>query len=234
MNVLVVAAHPDDEVLGCGATIAKHVFAGDEVRVVIMAEGVTSRDRKRDRASRKGELESLAKAASRANDILGTESLDLHDLPDNRLDSVDLLDIIQVVEMYIEKYKPRLVYTHYGSDLNIDHAIVNRAVVTACRPFPEHTVKGLLFFEVPSSTDWQVPGSTTMFSPDWFVEVTATLEKKIKALEAYGSEIRPWPHPRSSRAVENLALYRGSSAGLEAAEAFMLGRFIYDVMGGEG
>lgn len=234
MNVLVVAAHPDDEVLGCGATIAKHVLAGDEVRVVIMAEGVTSRDKKRDRASRIGELESLAKAASRANEILGSESLDLHDLPDNRLDSGDLLDIIQVVEKYIDKYKPKLVYTHHGSDLNIDHVMVHRAVVTACRPYPGQIVRGLLFFEVPSSTDWQVAGSKTMFSPDWFVEITSTLEKKIKALEAYGSEIRPWPHPRSSRAVENLARYRGSSSGLEAAEAFVLGRFIYELAGGEG
>jgi len=228
MNVLVVAAHPDDEVLGCGATIAKHVLAGDEIRVVIMAEGVTSRDKKRDRTSRKWELESLAKAASRANEILGTESLDLHDLPDNRLDTVDMLDIVQVVEMYMKKYEPELIYTHHGSDLNIDHTIVHNAVVTACRPFPAQTVRGLLFFEVSSSTDWQVPDLKNMFSPNWFVEATATLEKKIKALEAYGSEMHPWPHSRSLKAVENLARYRGSSVGLEAAEAFVLGRLIYD------
>lgn len=226
MNVLVVAAHPDDEVLGCGATIAKHVLAGDEVRVVIIAEGITSRDEERDTVRRKEELERLSREANHAKEILGTSSLDLNNLPDNRLDSVDLLDIVQTIEMYLEKYRPEVIYTHHASDLNIDHAVVHRAVVTACRPYPGQAVKRLLFFEVPSSTDWQVQSPDNVFTPNWFVDVSATLEKKIMALEAYGSEIRSWPHPRSSKAVESLARYRGSSVGLEAAEAFVLGRFV--------
>lgn len=223
-TILVIAAHPDDEVLGCGATIAKHVQLGDKVHVVILAEGATSRDERRDRSQRSTELSQLAEAAHRAKEILGVASLTLHDFPDNRMDSVDLLDIVKIVESSMEKVSPDIVYTHHAGDMNIDHRCTHEAVVTACRPHPQQSVSTLLFFEVPSSTEWQLPGSGQPFIPNWFVDISDTLAKKLKALEAYESEMRPWPHSRSYKAVEALARWRGASVGVEAAETFLVGR----------
>ena len=225
-QVLVIAAHPDDEVLGCGATIARHTQQGDSVHVVLLAEGATSRDKHRDRAQRSNELSKLASAAHRAKDILGCASLALHDFPDNRMDAVDRLDVIKVIEQHIEAFKPEIVYTHHAGDVNIDHRIIHEAVVTACRPIPSHPVRTLLFFEVLSSTEWLVPGSAPAFAPDWFVDVSATLDIKLKACTAYEAEMRPWPHARSLDAVTHLARWRGATIGVEAAEAFVLGRRI--------
>lgn len=225
-TVLVVAAHPDDEVLGCGATIAKHVKAGDKVHVVILAEGMTSRDNERNRQQRNMELSELAKAAHTANDILGVHSLSLLDLPDNRMDSIDLLDIVKVLEDSILTFNPDILYTHHAGDVNIDHRRTHEAVITATRPQPGQTVKTLLFFEVQSSSEWQPPGSALAFAPNWFVDVTSTVELKMKALTAYKMEMREWPHARSCEAVEHLARWRGATVGCEAAEAFVLGRMI--------
>lgn len=223
-SILVVAAHPDDEVLGCGATIAKHALNGDAVHIVILAEGVTSRDDYRDPERRSAELAELSKAASEVQDILGANSLILHDFADNRMDSFDRLDIIKVIERHVREYSPEIIYTHHSGDLNIDHRIVHEAVITASRPSSGCHVETILFFEVPSNTEWQMPGSAQPFVPNWFVNVEATLEKKFLALEAYRSEVRPWPHPRSAEAVTHLARWRGASIGMEAAEAFILGR----------
>jgi LmbE family N-acetylglucosaminyl deacetylase len=226
-SILVVAAHPDDEILGCGGTIAKHVQAGDEVHVVIMAEGLTSRASSRSRDHMKSDLESLAQCARDANAILGSHSVTLHDFPDNRLDSVDLLDLIKTVETHIEKHRPSIVYTHHKGDLNIDHRLVHEAVVTACRPLPLSCVSDLLFFEIPSSTEWQTASTTVDgFFPNWFIEIRDTLPLKTKALSLYHSELRPWPHPRSTKGVELLAAWRGTCVGIEAAEAFMVGRVL--------
>lgn len=225
-TVLVLAAHPDDEVLGCGAAIAKHVQAGDEVHVVIMAEGVTSRDTRRDREKISPKLDDLAKQAREASAILGVSRLTLHDFPDNRMDSLDLLDIVKVVEGFVSDIAPSRIYTHHAWDVNVDHCRIHQAVVTACRPIPGQAVKTLLFFEVASSTEWQPPMSGFSFSPNWYVDVSHTLENKLAALKAYHAEMRDWPHARSVRAVESLARWRGASIGVEAAEAFMLGRAI--------
>lgn len=225
-KILVIAAHPDDEVLGCGATIARHAKSGDEVHVVILAEGVTSRDDRRDPKGRKSELSELSKASHSANEILGVKSLSLHDFPDNRMDSLDRLDVIKVVERFIEKYRPETVYTHHAGDVNIDHKVIHEAVVTVCRPTPSQPVKTILFFEIPSSTEWQTPGSAACFMPNWFVDVSSTMDAKLQALKAYSSEMRPWPHVRSVEAVTHLAKWRGASIGTEAAEAFVLGRNI--------
>ena len=223
-NVLVVAAHPDDEVLGCGATISRHTKAGDSVHVIILAEGATSRDEQRDRSRRNGELSDLAQAAQIARGILGAKTLHLHDFPDNRMDSVDLLDIVKVVESYVSRYQPEIVYTHHAGDVNVDHRRTHDAVVTACRPIPGQVVGTLLCFEVASSTEWQPPGSAPVFAPNWFVDATRTLPDKIKALAAYRSEMRDWPHPRSLEGVEMLARWRGATVGFEAAEAFVVAR----------
>lgn len=225
-TVLVIAAHPDDEVLGCGATIARHAGAGDQVHIVILAEGATSRDATRDAQGRAGELSELAGAAQRAREILGAKSLVLHGFPDNRMDSLDLLDIVKVVEKEIQRVQPEVVYTHHAGDVNVDHRCIHQAVVTACRPQPGHCVRTLLFFEIASSSEWQVPGAAPPFLPDWFVAVPDTLALKLQALQAYASELRPWPHPRSLEACEHLARWRGCSVGVEAAEAFVVGRHL--------
>jgi len=225
-TVLVIAAHPDDEVLGCGGTMAKHAMSGDVVYSVILAEGMTSRDPSRDRVKHADALTRLGEAARKANEILGVAALELIDFPDNRMDSVDRLDITKKVEACIEKYKPDIVYTHHVGDVNIDHRCIHDAVVTACRPLPGKHVTTVLFFEVASSTEWQPPGSAPSFAPNWFVDVSETLETKLKALEAYEIEMREWPHPRSLRAVSHLAHWRGATIGVEAAEAFVLGRHI--------
>jgi len=223
-KVLVIAAHPDDEILGCGGTIAKHIQKGDTVNVSILAEGATSRDNSRDSEKRKLELSQLAQAAYKAGEILGISSLSLHNLPDNRLDSCDLLDITKIIESEISKYKPEIIYTHHSGDLNIDHQRVHQSVVTAARPLPESHVKTLLFFETPSSTEWQTFGSALPFMPNWFNDISETLVLKLKALEAYESEMRSYPHPRSIEAVEYLARWRGATVGVKAAEGFILGR----------
>lgn len=225
-TVLVIAAHPDDEILGCGASMACHALRGDDVHVLILAEGATSRDLSRDRGKCSGELAGLAIAARKAGEIVGARSVTLHDFPDNRMDSLDLLDIVKVVESHIDKIRPTIVYTHHSGDVNVDHLQTHRAVVTACRPQPGHPVHTLLFFEIPSSTEWQTHGSSAPFVPNWFVDVSDTLAKKIEALDVYSVEMRPWPHPRSVQAVEHLARWRGASSGIAAAEAFLLGRNI--------
>lgn len=223
-RVLVVAAHPDDEVLGCGGVIAWHAARGDEVSVLIVAEGLTSRlpQPRRDDAS--PALADLAAAARAANDALGVRRLRLLGQPDNRLDGVELLSLVQQVEAEAADWQPQIVYTHHAGDVNVDHRVLNQAVVAACRPLPGQRVHTLLFFEVPSSTEWQPPASAAAFAPDWFVDIEAHWPAKRAALEAYASELRDFPHPRSIEAVEHLAAWRGASVGCRRAEAFMLGR----------
>ena len=221
-SVLIVAAHPDDEVLGCGGTIARHADAGDQVQVLIVAEGATSRQQQRDRNQASGELSALAQAAQKAAAILGAKGVELLDLPDNRLDSLDRLDLIKQIEERIARHQPQVVYVHHAGDVNIDHRRLHEAVVTACRPIPEQPVKRLLSFEVASSTEWQPPGSAPPFQPNWFVDISFQWPRKREALEAYASEMRPWPHARSIEALEHLARWRGAQVGVEAAEAFCL------------
>jgi LmbE family N-acetylglucosaminyl deacetylase len=222
MSVLVVAAHPDDEVLGCGGTIARHADSGDHVQVLIVAEGSTSRQQKRDRSQVRDELSVLAKAAQAAGSILGAANVQLLDLPDNRLDSLDRLDLIKRIEEHVNHHKPGCVYVHHVGDVNVDHRRLHEAVVTACRPTPSHPVKRLLSFEVASSTEWQPPGSAPAFQPNWFVDISSQWSRKRLALEAYANEMRPWPHARSVKALEHLARWRGAQVGVEAAEAFCL------------
>ncbi|MBT6671962.1 MAG: PIG-L family deacetylase [Lentimicrobiaceae bacterium] len=225
-TILIVAAHPDDEVLGCGASIAKWSNAGESVHVLIMSEGATSRGSVRDVNMNSTELSLLSKSANLAGKILGTSSVKLLGLPDNRMDSLDRLDIIKLVEKEVDRLKPHTVVTHHGGDLNIDHRIIYESVITACRPQPGHVVKRLLTFEVVSSTEWQPSGSNSVFRPNWFEDVSITIDRKIEALKEYEMEMRQWPHARSLQNIEYLAKYRGASVGCAAAEAFMLIREI--------
>lgn len=223
MTVLVVAAHPDDEALGCGGTIARHAAAGDEVVVAFIADGVTSRDPAADHAPEIARRRDAARAAAA---ILGVADVHFGDLPDNGLDTVGLLTIAQAVEALIRDASPEIVYTHHAHDLNVDHRLVHEAVLTAARPQPGSGITTVLAFETTSSTEWRSPQSVPAFSPDWFVDITDTLALKLQALDAYAEEMRPWPHPRSREAVTHLAHWRGSTVGRVAAEAFALARHI--------
>lgn len=146
------------------------------------------------------------------------------EFPDNRMDTIALLAITKAVETLIAEHQPEMVFTHHAGDVNIDHRRMHEAVVTACRPQYDHPVKTLLCFEVPSSTEWQLPGSAPTFAPNWFVDISETLDRKLAALEAYAAELRTWPHPRSRQGIEHLAHWRGATVGVDAAEAFILGR----------
>jgi LmbE family N-acetylglucosaminyl deacetylase len=221
VNILCVAAHPDDEVLGCGGTLARAAREGHVVSIVIVGEGVTSRHARREDADPLA-LQSLRRSAEAAADVLGAKEVVLLGLPDNRFDGLPLLEIVHPLEELMARFRPELIYTHSGSDLNIDHAIVNRAVVTATRPLPGSLVREVLAFEIASSTEWGFHEQANRFHPRIFVDVSGTLETKLDALRCYAGEMRPFPHPRSREALMALAQWRGSTAGLPAAEAFEL------------
>ena len=226
-TVLVIAAHPDDEVLGCGGTILKHSQEGDKVFVIIAAEGLTSRQNKRNREIVSNELNDLIVTANKAAEILQVAGIEFLQLPDNRLDSMDRLDLIKLIEEKIRKFEPEIVYTHHSGDVNVDHRRLYEATITACRPMPGNKVNRILTYEVLSSTDWQPKGSYESFQPNVFVDISDQFQKKIQALNIYSSEMRPWPHSRSIKAIEHLAKLRGSQVGREAVEAFNLIREIY-------
>jgi LmbE family N-acetylglucosaminyl deacetylase len=222
--VAVIAAHPDDEVLGCGGTMARHAREGRSVHVLLLADGETSRAQADDANQGSERVEARKAAAFAACEILGCASVQVLALPDNRLDGLDLLDIVWRIESFIALHAPSTVLTHHAGDVNVDHRMVHDAVVAACRPMPEHPVRELLFFETASSTEWRPPGSAPVFAPNWFVDISDTLAAKLDALRAYQSEMRPFPHARSIEAVQALAAWRGATVGVVAAEAFMLGR----------
>ena len=223
MNILVIAAHADDEVLGCGGTIAKYKDQGATINVALLADGVSSRYE--GKKNSKDDLKVRNLAAKDANKILGVDKVLFGAFPDNRMDSVDLLDVVKHVESLIDNLKPDVILTHHSNDLNIDHRIVNQAVCTACRPQNNCSVKSILFFEVPSSTEWQI-NSLNAFNPTFFEEVPNYMSIKISALESYSMEMRKWPHPRSIEGVTHLAKWRGASVGVDAAESFIVGRII--------
>ncbi|MDB5526931.1 MAG: N-acetylglucosaminyl-phosphatidylinositol de-N-acetylase family protein [Devosia sp.] len=220
-SALVVAAHPDDEVLGCGGLMAKLADAGTTVQVAFLADGVGAREVGQPDRDQLVERRAAANAACR---ILGAQAPSFGDFPDNRMDSVALLDIVKAVEALIDQHRPDLLLTHHAGDVNIDHRRLHEAVQSACRPQTGHPVRTLLFFEVASSTEWHTPGSSPVFAPNWFEDISRQLDRKLEALAAYERELRAWPHPRSLKGVTSLAHWRGATVGSEAAEAFILGR----------
>lgn len=225
MNSLIIAAHPDDEVLGCGGTIARLTSEMKNVYVAILGEGITSRYSQREQADVSA-LETLRNGSKHVSELLSVKELFLFDLPDNCFDTIPLLDIVKIIEALIDKVKPSTIFTHHGGDLNVDHSIVHRATLTATRPIAGHSVKNVYAYEVPSSTEWAFGQFTTGFRANVFVDISTTLEKKIEAMEVYESEARPFPHPRSLEALKVLAKNWGTVVGLEAAEAFELIREI--------
>ena len=225
MKVLVVAAHPDDEVLGCGATAARLVQEGHEVHFSILGEGITSRHGQRSETDA-AQLEKLHRQAHAAAAKVGVNNLILDKLPDNRLDTVPLLEIVKIVENLIERIGPEVIYTHHGGDLNVDHEVVHRAVLTATRPLAKQSVREIYSFEVPSSTEWAFQQFQSSFRPTVFVDVSRTLEAKVAAMGCYETEARKFPHPRSPEALRAIAMRWGSVCGCGAAEAFELVRSI--------
>lgn len=223
-NVLVIAAHPDDEILGCGATMAMHSSRGDEVNTLLFSRGILSRNNSKNI---KKKLLSLKNAAIKANKIVGSKKIVLEDFPDNEFDSLPIINFAKIIERELKLLNPDIIYTHHNSDLNIDHDIINRATMIACRPIPESKINMILTFEVNSSTEWSNKNSNGNFNPNYFVKIDyKNFIKKTKALICYKDEMRKWPHPRSIKGLKVLAERRGSIAGLELAEAFSVFRII--------
>jgi LmbE family N-acetylglucosaminyl deacetylase len=225
MSVLVVAAHPDDEILGCGGTMARLAREGHEVRTAILAEGMSSRYAQREDAD-PGQLRQLYARAQQATNKVGARELVLCKLPDNRLDTVPLLEVVKLVEELVARFRPEVIYTHHPGDLNVDHGVVHRAVLTATRPMAGQCVREIYAFEVPSSTEWAFQRLEPSFRPSVFVDITETLETKIDALACYDTETRKFPHPRSPEALRAIATRWGSVVGLSAVEAFELIRSV--------
>ena len=223
-RVLIVAAHPDDEVLGCGGTMAMLFSQGAVLRTLILARGIESRGA--DKHFNNKKINALYSACEKANKILGVTKVSFGNFPDNQMDSVPLLDVTQRIESEIQEFKPDIIYSHGGGDVNIDHFITHRAVITATRPIPGMKVKQVFFFEVNSSTEWGQMTPQMHFLPNVYSDISLSFDKKIAALECYNSEMRQWPHPRSIEGVTALARYRGSNVGVDYAEAFSLGRWL--------
>ncbi len=221
-RVLVVAAHPDDEVLGCGALCAKLAMSGAMISVLILGEGATSRDQPLANSTMNKAVLQLQQQARQAAVILGAQPPLFGGFPDNRFDTVALLELIKCVEAAKAAVRPTLVLTHHAGDLNIDHVQTHRAVMTAFRPLPGEEVRELMAFEVLSSTEYAVTPVFFPFVPTVFVDVAGYVDRKVEALAAYTSEVHAAPHARSEYAVRALAARRGSQAGLQSAEAFTL------------
>ena len=232
MNVLIIAAHPDDEILGMGGTIAKHTSQHDNVTIIYMATGITARREPADYEIKsipkkiqekwQQEIEKLQQDARKSAKLLKVKTVKFFDFPDNEMDGIHLLKVVKVIEKEIKIAKPDRIYTNHYSDLNVDHKVVYNATLTACRP-SNVLVKEILCFEVLSSTEWSYPYN---FNPNYFINIENHVTKKVNAMKLFKSEIREFPHPRSSENIRNVAARWGSVCGFKAAEAFEMIRKI--------
>jgi LmbE family N-acetylglucosaminyl deacetylase len=227
-KIMVVVAHPDDELLGLGATMNRLIqTAGVTTHVVILGEGITSRSETRDTEKWKAELAIHRGNIHDAQQAIGYHSVSIYDFPDNRFDTVALLDIIKVVEKEKEQFLPDVIFTHHGGDVNIDHQRTFDAVITACRPMAHERVRTIITFETPSGTEWRAPSDPRHFLPNLFIEVSEeNLQAKITGMESYTFEKKPFPHPRSPEALKIQAQRWGVANGVHYAEAFQLIRSI--------
>lgn len=225
MSILVIAAHPDDEVLGCGGTMARLAQEGHQVYIAILGEGITSRYNDRTEAD-KSLIEALHQRSQAVAELIGAKDLLMFNLPDNRFDTVPLLDVVKIIEGLIEKLKPQTVFTQHGGDLNVDHNVLYRATLTATRPMVGQSVKTIYSYEVASSTEWAFQKFAPVFTPATFFDISTVLDIKIQAMQLYESEARSYPHPRSPEALRAIAQRWGSVVGVSAAEAFEVVRDI--------
>ena len=215
-KILIVAAHPDDEILGCSGSVTKLVNQGYEAHVLILSTGITSR--LKDKGNKK-KLAILKQQAKEANKIIGITNVTFLNLPDQKFDTVSILKIVQSIEYYIDLIKPEIVFTHFANDINKDHQITNEAVLTATRPMVGQSVKRIYAFEIVSSTEWNYP---LTFAPNVYINIENTLKNKIDAMDCYQLELREYPHQRSLKNIELNAEYWGRRVGLDKAEAFQL------------
>lgn len=221
-TVLIVAAHPDDEILGVGATAARHAAQGDAVYALILGEGQTSRGTHREDTG-KEIVDALHQNTLESARAIGFRDVFFADFPDNRFDEVDLLDIVKAVEGKIRELEPQIIYTHYSGDLNVDHQYTARAVLTATRPIGDYCVEEIYAFETLSSSEWNFDYSAQpAFCPNVFVDITEYYAQKEEAMQSYVSELCAFPHPRSLEGMDVLSKTRGMAAGMPRAEAFML------------
>ena len=221
MKVLVIAAHPDDEILGLGGTIAKHTSEGDEVHILMVTEGSSTQYKDRPEMIDQKRNEIL-----NVKDILDIAKIHFVNLPDMKLDTLANIDVNQPITKAINELRPEIVYTHFYGDVNKDHRVIFESTMVAVRPSADCSVKKVICYHTPSSTEWNIQQGHTAFLPNMYVDITRFLDKKLKAFQQYKSEIRKYPHPRSPEALKIHAQYWGSHIGTEAAEAFMIVREI--------
>ena len=227
-KILVVVAHPDDEILGLGATMHNIIRETNcETRVVILGEGITSRSDSRDTEMWKKELQIHRSNIKSATTTIGYGNVSVYDFPDNRFDSVDLLDLVKTIEKEKQDFNPDIIFTHHGGDVNIDHQMTFQAVNTACRPMEQENVRSIITFETASGTEWIASTDPRKFVPNFYFSIEKVdLDAKIKAMESYEFEKRPYPHPRSPEALEIIAKRWGTVVGTQMAEAFCIVRHI--------
>jgi len=228
-KIMIIVAHPDDELLGLGGTMHKLISEKNSLsHVLILGEGITSRSNNHDVEKWKKELDIHAYNIKQAQEVIGYHSISTFSLPDNRFDSIPLLDLIKIIEEEINKFLPDIIFTHHGGDLNIDHQRTFEATMTACRPMENESINTIITFETPSGTEWQASSDPRKFNPNFFVEISKKdIEKKCKAMEYYEFEKRSFPHPRSSKALMLRAQMWGISNAVGYAEAFQIIRLIY-------
>lgn len=222
-KILAIVAHPDDEIIGLGGTLRKHIKNGDEVEVLILGDGKTSRNKKYaplDVNSKNQTLEETKKALN----YLGISKYYNEYLPDNRFDSLLLLDIVKLISSYIQRINPTIIYTHHIGDLNIDHQLTSKSVIIATRPIQYRNLEELRLFETLSSTEMAVLRGTVPFMPNLFINIDNELDDKINALKFYKSELNEFPHPRSLKAVEYNARVWGAKSNQFAVEPFYIFR----------
>ena len=223
---LIFAAHPDDEILGCGATIARLTDSGNKVKTIFMSDGESSRVNTLKQKTLDSMIALRKEVAIEVAGYLDCEEPTFYDFPDNKLDIIPLLEIAKIIEYEIEKFKPVNIFTHFYGDLNIDHRQVAIAVATATRPKEESILNAVCSFEIPSSTEWNQGTGLMTFTPNLYVDIENYVDKKLRALSLYKNEMRKFPHPRSEQAIMSLMNWRGSNSGFRLAEAFQINKAV--------
>lgn len=219
MKVLIIAPHPDDEVLGCGGTIAKHASAGDEVYLCVVTKAYSPE-------WPESEVEERKKEVLRVSEILGIKKTYFLDLPTVKLDTLPQKELNEAISQVVNEVRPEIVYVPHRGDVNRDHQLVFDSTMVATRPAHHPFIKKVLAYESLSETEWAAPFAENAFIPNVFVNISRTLETKLKAMSEYKLELKQFPHPRSLEAISALAKIRGTQANLNAAEAFVLIRDI--------
>jgi LmbE family N-acetylglucosaminyl deacetylase len=227
-NILIIAAHPDDEILGCGGSASRFVREGYDISTLILGEGITSRDLRRDACKRENNILEIKKQITDANKLIGVNKVYALNYPDNRFDTVPMLDLVKEIEKIKDELKPTTIFTHYKGDLNIDHRITSTAVLTATRPLPSENLEEIYFFEILSSTEWNYSSN---FRPNLFIEISEEdLSKKLSAMGVYTGELRNYPHPRSLEGIKVSAKYRGMGVGKKYCESFQIARSVKPIL----